>query len=770
MRDTTIFTRSIALILALLLVLPGGFTAFAESDFDSDLQQAPTEASTQAQTTDATLLTSETHLISFTEDIRTDVITAYGGTITDELDATGIVIAELTQPTADLIASHPAINAVEEDHPVEIDNASSHTTTTRTYGHTTIRADIPRDVGLTGQGVKVSIIDTGVSTTHPDLTVTDGYNFLSNNSNYDDDNGHGSHVAGILAGTGDPAANGVRGVAPGVEIYAAKAMDSTGGGNHSTLVRAINWSIEKNVDIINLSLGSPRTSSVLEQAAQAATDRGILLVAAAGNFGSTTAGTTTVDFPARYSNVIAVAATDQQDNRANFSGYGPEVEIAAPGVRIYSADRNNTYRLRDGTSMATPYVTGMLAIMKQQDSTKTARQLRLQLRDWATPLGTSQPNSATGFGRIQFPTNLQGPLQGVLTVDAEVTARTTQQATVNITWTDRDRTQSVLYEVRRNGTVIYEGRNRSFQDTVRQNGDYTYAVRTKRNANTSAPVTKTIPVQLEDRELAPSQLTATLTTISKEEAVIEVIWTDDPRSQQVDYILRRNGQIIYTGMGTRFVDRVNADGDYTYDIRARRSPTNISEPRVATDLRIRLADQYAEILGRYSDVAENAWYLQYLGPLNQQNLIRGYQDNTIRPTQAITRAEVVTILARQQNWGAGTTTTTFSDLPATHFARGTIAEAARRGIISGYSDGTVRPNAPVTRGELAVFLSRAYSYPAVQPVGTYPDLRPQAFYTGSVNQLNAANIIGGYPDGTIRPDQAVTRAEFAAFLQRTLLQ
>lgn len=259
--------------------------------------------------------------------------------------------------------------------------------------------------------VVVAVIDTGVDYTHPDLAANiwrnpgeipgdhidndhDGYvddvygwDFANNDSTPLDDNGHGTHVSGIIGAVGNNGA-GVTGVNWNVKIMPLKFMDSTGSGYESDAVAALEYATMMktrygvNVVAANNSWGGGGSSAALGDAIAAAGNAGILFVAAAGNGGADGRGDnndTTPNYPSNYtaSNVIAVAATDQTDRMASFSNYGAtSVDLAAPGVNILSTTPNNHYASWSGTSMATPFVTGVVALLAAYDPSATAAQIK----------------------------------------------------------------------------------------------------------------------------------------------------------------------------------------------------------------------------------------------------------------------------------------------------------------------------------------------------------------------------------------------------------
>lgn len=255
--------------------------------------------------------------------------------------------------------------------------------------------------GLTGRGVKVAVIDTGIDLNHPDLEVAGGVSFVNYTNSYQDDHGHGSHVAGIIAAKNN--SYGILGIAPNVELYAVKALDQNRQGPIENIVNGIYWAIENHMDIIHLSWSTSEYHEGLEQAVKQAYDAGILLVGSAGNLGTANGVGQTVRYPAKFEQVIAVAAIDQTGNRAAFSSTGEEVEVAAPGVYIYSCTIGSSYASDSGTSQAAPHVTGVLALLKEAFPQASNEELRQKLRELTIDVGPIGKDPYFGYGIVQAP-------------------------------------------------------------------------------------------------------------------------------------------------------------------------------------------------------------------------------------------------------------------------------------------------------------------------------------------------------------------------------
>lgn len=248
-----------------------------------------------------------------------------------------------------------------------------------------------------GRAVKVAVVDTGIDLTHPDLAanVVSSYNAIATTKSATDDNGHGSHVAGIIAGIDNTV--GVLGVAPQTKLMAVKVLDRNGSGYYSDIIEGIQWSMNNGAKVINMSLGGTTDMQSLHDAIIAAYNAGIVIVVAAGNSGP---GDNTVNYPAKYPEVIAVSATDSANAIASFSSRGPEVDLAAPGVSIYSTYKGGTYATLSGTSMAAPHVAGAAALVIASGRATAPADVKALLQSTADDLGISGQDNLYGYGLV----------------------------------------------------------------------------------------------------------------------------------------------------------------------------------------------------------------------------------------------------------------------------------------------------------------------------------------------------------------------------------
>lgn len=221
-----------------------------------------------------------------------------------------------------------------------------------TWSLTDYNVQMLHEKGYKGQGIKVAIIDTGVST-HPDLNVTYAEDMTS--TSLKDEHGHGTHVAGIVGALEN--SEGVRGIAPEAEIYSFKVISSSS-GRITDVIRGINRAVELGCHIINMSLGTAADVPALKAACRAAAEKGVLVICASGN-----SGRESIAYPGRYDSCIAVGSVNRNQHVSAFTSFGQPLDIMAPGEKILSTYINNGYAILSGTSMASPWIAGMCALL-----------------------------------------------------------------------------------------------------------------------------------------------------------------------------------------------------------------------------------------------------------------------------------------------------------------------------------------------------------------------------------------------------------------------
>ncbi|MDP2183137.1 MAG: S8 family peptidase [Actinomycetota bacterium] len=247
----------------------------------------------------------------------------------------------------------------------------------------------------TGDGVKVAIVDTGIDVKHSDLTVAGGVSEVVYTGSYADDNGHGTHVAGIVAALDNTI--GVVGVGSDIDLYAVKVLNRKGSGYTSDIIAGLEWCNNNDIDVVNMSLGSSVYVQSFQDACTTLYESGTVIVAAAGN-----TGTLQSFYPAAYAGVVGVGAVDSVNAIASFSTYGPHVDLVAPGVNIYSTYKGDRYATMSGTSMAAPHVAGVAALVIKADTDGwDPDEIVSHLQSSALDLGSADKDVLYGYGLVQ---------------------------------------------------------------------------------------------------------------------------------------------------------------------------------------------------------------------------------------------------------------------------------------------------------------------------------------------------------------------------------
>ena len=299
-------------------------------------------------------------------------------------------------PFVDYIEKDKVVKASAQTLPSGVNRVDGDLSSTRSgNGYGTVNADI-------------AILDTGIQISHSDLNIIHQKTFVSGTSSANDDNGHGTHVAGIAAAKDNSI--GVVGIAPGAKLWAIKILDKYGSGALSTVIKGIDWISPSYVEVANLSLTCECKSSAFDTAINNAVNSGITFVAAAGNSGKDTSTFS----PANNPNVIAVSAIGDSDGKcggtgpstgygrddtlASFSNYGAVVDMAAPGTKIYSTYLGNSYATMSGTSMASPHVAGAAALYESSHPGDSPSEVRNALLS----KGSTPSTTCDGNGRGYF--------------------------------------------------------------------------------------------------------------------------------------------------------------------------------------------------------------------------------------------------------------------------------------------------------------------------------------------------------------------------------
>jgi subtilisin family serine protease len=322
-----------------------------------------------------------------------------------------VVMAEYDAQTSPILAEAPGRTAYATQStipptPVQV-NDPDFNNPQRVYAPSLIQLTTGWGYSMGQSNVVVAVVDSGVNAQHPDLQgrILPGYDFVNNDNDPDDDHGHGTHVAGIIAANAN---NGIgsAGVCPNCSILPVKVLNSSNVGTWSDVVQGIIYAVEQNAGVINLSLGGTSDIQTVRNAVNYAVENNVIVVAAAGNSRSDVPF-----FPAAIEEVIAVSATRNDDTIWSLSNYGDYIDVAAPGFAVYStfADLNNYYggyTFMSGTSMAAPHVAGLVGLIRSQQPDRTLAEIRQLISENATDLGDPGRDIYFGNGRIDVGASL----------------------------------------------------------------------------------------------------------------------------------------------------------------------------------------------------------------------------------------------------------------------------------------------------------------------------------------------------------------------------
>jgi len=450
-----------------------------------------------------------------------DAITSKQGVVTRRFKIVPAVAASIPAAAIPQLRGHAAVAAVELDaeikvHDVEMDAV---------WGVKRIGSAPVQDgtfagsggVAIRGKGIRVAVMDTGIDYTHAQLAANyvGGYDFVNNDADPWDDHYHGTHVAGTIAAVKD----GVQivGVAPGVDLCAVKVLGADGSGSYSLVIAGLDWCINNNVQVVNVSFGSSTDpGSTVKTAFDNAYAAGLIVVASAGNSGE---GADTVAYPAKYTSVIAVASTTSSDLRSSFSSTGPAVELAAPGSSIYSTYPGNRYAYLSGTSMAAPHVTGTAALVLAAgigDMNKDGRRnddVRRMLQQTAEDLGTTGLDNYYGYGLVDAeyavtmaydPNSVSDPAPVPVFNAPSNLAGSVSANQVVLTWLDNSNVEDgfeIQSGVKAKGTTNWStpqkvGAGTTSFVTTKSNGTYQFRVRAYRVSGTPSTTTWSNQIQL----------------------------------------------------------------------------------------------------------------------------------------------------------------------------------------------------------------------------------------------------------------------------------
>jgi subtilisin len=486
------------------------------------------------------------------------LVSSAGGTIHHTYWLVPAIAAEVPRVALQGLRNNPNVASVD----VDVQVAAIDAELDASWGVKRINSGIVHAGGNTGAGVKVCVIDSGVAHTHQDLFANyyGGYDFVNNDADPADDRGHGSHVTGIALAMRNGI--GVVGVAPDASVLAYKILDQNGQGYFSDAIAALQACIEDGGQVTNSSFGAQSDPGPTVKAAyDNAEAMGLVHVAAAGNRTSFLGTCTSIAFPARYGSVIAVTATDANNNIASFSCRGAEAELAAPGANIYSSVptgncancASSGYATLSGTSMAAPHVAGVAALViasgiaDANGNGRISDEVRERLQLTARDLGAAGRDSNYGYGLVDAAAAVPPLEPDPPAAPSGLTATALSPSQIDLSWQDNSTGESGFKIERCTGApcddfvqIATVGANvTTYSNTgLTALTTYTYRVRAHNSGgdseysnDASATTAQQMP------PAAPTNLTATIVSSSR----IDVSWQDNSTDESGFEIERCTG-------------------------------------------------------------------------------------------------------------------------------------------------------------------------------------------------------------------------------------
>lgn len=624
--------------------------------------------------------------------------------------------------------------------------------------------------------VTIAVLDTGVDANNPELAgkVLQGYNFVDKNTDTFDNEGHGTAVAGLIAANAN--SGNMVGVDFNAKILPVKVADANGELQDSLIIQGIQYAIDHGAKIINMSFGGTNFDQAMSDELKKAHDAGIILVAAAGN-----SGTSAWEFPASDENVISVGAVDQTNYPSSFSNYGSWLDVTAPGQDVMSLGLNNSYIVGSGTSFAAPLISGTAALIASLHPTWTPQEV-----EWSIEAST-QANTAHlwdpnfGYGVADAYQALKETLpSGISSVPSEAAKSIKLQSGTASTRAFILPNEKDWYQFTVNGkqpvTLQFSG-GTSTMDLVgdlykSSNGKVTKLVTIdnqpdgKGETYTFTPGPGTYDLVVYDYyghwSSKPYSVTETVHAVPQPTASVKTGTFEKPFS--VGLSAPSGDTIKYTLDGT---DPTPTNGStYTKPISLSKTTTikamTIS-PSTGTYSGISTFT-YTFQKALFPDIA-GYWAEPEITFLAQNKVITGYSNGLFGPTDKVTRAQTAKMVADQLKLAS--VKPNFQDVPSSLYAYGQIGALEKAGIIQGTSATTFSPDSNLTRAQAAAILVKAYHLTGTTSQ-TFKDVKKGYWAASAIDTLVAHHIVTGYSDQTFRPESKITRAEFSVMLAKVL--
>ncbi|MFS0674955.1 S8 family serine peptidase [Ornithinibacillus sp. 179-J 7C1 HS] len=558
------------------------------------------------------------------------------------------------------------------------------------------------DITRGSTDVTIAVLDTGVNASHPDLVgrVLDGYDFINDDNDPLDDQGHGTFVAGVIAANANRM--GPVGINHQSRILPVKIMNENGEASIYDVVEGIYYAIEQNVDIINMSYRATQSSSIEREAIVKAYKEGITLIGAAGNDSKADKV-----YPAAYNEVIAVTAADEDGSIAEYSNFGTWVDIMAPGTDIIGTNQEGTYSVGSGTSFAAPVVSGIASLLLSKNPDLSPSQIKWFLEAGAYFSRKQDWNQQAGFGMVNAYKSLTIPYPSLIDDTANQFTNAldisdggnlmekidvptdqdwyrlefSQNTSISISLTNIPLPLDLVAE-------LYQYESGSLQkiqviDSAGMGGNEqlsmelnpgVYALAIKDNNYNWSPFGYQLAVDIEQGA----------TRDGLEESVIFPDIKGSWAAEEIMFLSNR-GTIVGFPDGTF---KLNA---------------NIDRAAAATVIAKELTLPME--LSSFQDVSNSHWASQYIGAAAKAGILTGYGNNNFKPNSPLTRAEMASILVRAYQL-KGADARLFRDVTTAHWAYEDIQSLVANGITAGYPDESFKPNAYITRAEFSAMVAR----------------------------------------------------------------
>ena len=514
----------------------------------------------------------------------------------------------------------------------------------------------------------ICVIDTGIYREHEDLIYADirnGWDYIANDNVFVDSGNHGTSVTGVIAASTNNN-RGIAGISRNASIVPLRILDTDGYTTSDRLVEALYDAANLGCRVINLSLGGPTYSYFEELAINYAISQGSIVIAAAGNN-----GTSNYSYPASYQDVISVGSTDASDSKIDFSQYNNRVTVVAPGELVYTLDvptyKNyySLYNYKRGTSFSAPIVSGIASLALSLDPSLNHYTFKNLLISTAKDLYTPGYDHHTGFGLVDAERVLQKIMVG-------------ENQPISLSWSKLPKKTSYIY------------------------GE---------------------ELQIDDGRLFAHYVDGSIKEVNL----------------SLDMINGYNSYPEVYGKQTLTVDYLNISLNFDVSV------------------------------DRFRDVPFGHQVYTRINDLAGKGIINGYSDGTFRPNANITRAQAAIMIVRAIGLDTSGASSNFNDVPSTHSAYAFISAANQAGIIGGYSvDNTYRPNEYITRQQIAIMIQRAFSVEHSGSEVYFSDVTDKMPSKRFIEALASNKIINGYSDGTFRPTNNTTRAQFSSMIYNAM--